>query len=360
MSDSIIYGANGYTGRLIAEEAVGRGMKPTLAGRDERKIRALAEELECPHRVFALDDPAEVARGLADHRAVLHCAGPFSATAAPMIGACLAAGVHYLDITGEVSVIEAAAALHPRAVEAGVALLPAVGFDVVPSDCLAAMLHGRLPAATHLQLAFTGTGTVSPGTANTMLEALPQGGQVRIDGRITRVPPAWRSMEVPFREGPRSAVTVPWGDVSSAFHSTGIPNVEVYLSMSPRRIRWLRRMRPLLPLLRLPLPAAPLRWAIRRFMAGPSPEERRTTRGSFWGRVVDEQGASVEATLLTPSGYLLTAQTALACLERVLTGDAPRGFSTPSRAFGAEFILGIPETDFRWEAVASQNVLNEY
>jgi len=344
----MLYGANGYTGRLIAEEAVARGMHPTLAGRNEQKIHELGNRLGCRTAIFPLDVPDQIARNLEGHRAVLHCAGPFSATAEPMMEGCLAAGANYLDITGEIPVIEAAAARNERAVEAGVALLPAVGFDVVPSDCLAAMLATRLPGATLLQLALAGTGSISPGTAKTMLESLPQGGRARIDGVITHVPPGWKSMEIPLREGPRPAVTVPWGDVASAWHSTGIPNIEVYLAMTRREIRWLRRLHWIYPLLRLRLAQAPLRWGIRRFLAGPSPEERRTVRGSFWGRVTDPQGKSVEATLQTPSGYQLTAWAALACLDRVLAGDAPAGFATPSKAFGAEFILGIPETDLRW------------
>ena len=146
-----------------------------LAGRNAPAIGALARRLHCPSRVFSLPDPAEIAASLADVRAVLHCAGPFSATAEPMLDACIDVGVHYLDITGEIGAIEAAAARHDRAVEAGVGLVPAVGFDVVPSDCLAAMLAQRLPEATHLILALTGTGTVSPGTAKTMVEGLARG-----------------------------------------------------------------------------------------------------------------------------------------------------------------------------------------
>ena len=345
----MIYGANGYTGRLIAEEAARRGLKPLLAGRDPHAIRSLAAELDCPSRVFQLDDVGAISTHLADLKAVLHCAGPFSATARPMIDACLKAGTHYLDITGEIPVIEAAAARHQRAVEAGVTLIPAVGFDVVPSDCLAAMLARRLPQATHLTLAFTGTGTVSPGTARTMLEGLPHGGRVRVDGRITKVPTAWKSMEIPFREGTRSAVTIPWGDVASAWHSTGIGNIEVYMAMSPGQIRSLRLLRPLLSALRLPLTQSLARRGLRRFIVGPSAGKGATSRGSFWGRVVDAQGNSLEATLQTPPAYRLTALTALASLEKVLSGEAPRGFSTPSKAFGAEFILSIPDTDLRWE-----------
>jgi len=344
----MIYGANGYTGRRIAEEAVRRGSKPILAGRNAGAIGKLAAELDCPSRVFGLGDVGEVAARLADVEAVLHCAGPFSATAEPMMDACLAAGTHYLDITGEIGVIEAGAARHERAVAAGVVLIPAVGFDVVPSDCLAAMLARRLPEATHLILAFTGTGMVSPGTARTMLEGMHEGRRARIDGRITRVPTAWKTLHVPFREGARSAVTIPWGDVASAWHSTGIPNVEVYLAMSPGQIRWLRWTRPLVPALRLPLPKSLVQSMMRQFIAGRATEKGGAIRSSFWGRVADAEGNSAEVTLQTLEGYRLTVLTALASLERVLAGEAPPGFSTPSKAFGAEFILSFPETDVRW------------
>jgi short subunit dehydrogenase-like uncharacterized protein len=344
----MIYGANGYTGRRIAGEAVRRGGKPVLAGRNADAIHRLAAELDCPGRVFGLGDAAQIGAQLADVNAVLHCAGPFSATAEPMMDACLDAGVHYLDITGEIEAIEAGAARHERAVASGIVLIPAVGFDVVPSDCLAAMLAQRLPEATHLTLAFTGTGTVSPGTAKTMLEGLRQGGRVRVDGRITKVPTAWKTMEIPFRKGKRPAVTIPWGDVASAWHSTGIANVEVYLAMSPGQIRWLRWTRPLVPLLRLPLPKSLLRSMIRQFVAGPPTEAGRPLHGSFWGRVSDAAGNSVEATLQTLEGYRLTVLTALSSLDKVLTGKVPPGFSTPSKAFGAEFILSFPETDLRW------------
>jgi short subunit dehydrogenase-like uncharacterized protein len=343
----LIYGANGYTGELIAREAVRRGMQPILAGRDSDAIGRLAAELNCPSRSFALASSTAIERELAGVRVVLNCAGPFSATAGPMIEACLVAKANYLDITGEIDVIEAAARLHERAVVAGVAIIPAVGFDVVPSDCLAAMLAAALPSATHLQLAFTG-GRISRGTAKTLLEILPQGGRVRIDGQIRRVPVAWNTLEVPFPKRKRSAVTVPWGDVASAFHSTGIPNIEVYVAMPLAQIRRMRRMKWLLPLLKL----APFRWLAQRMIesriTGPSAAEREQQQSSIWGRASDLTGRVVGATLVVPSGYTLTALTALASFERVLDGKAPTGFSTPSRAFGKEFILSIPGTELKW------------
>ncbi len=347
-SDWLLYGANGYTGRRIAAEAVRRGARPVLAGRNAASIESLARELDCPARVFPLDDPSRLVAHLAGVRAVLHCAGPFSATAAAMREACLGSGVHYLDLTGEIDVIEAAAAQHQRAVVAGVCLLPAVGFDVVPSDCLAAMLAQRLPGACRLELAFEFTGSMSPGTAKTTIEAIPRGGRVRIGGRIERVPTAWKALEVPFPSGPRWAMTVPWGDVATAWHTTGIPDIEVYVAVPRGQIRWIRRARPLLgafgwwPVRRL----AP--WWVRRFVSGPSPQALDQSTAAFWGRVTDGAGRHVEAVLQTPGGYPLTVWAALGSLERVLAGGIAPGFATPAKALGPEFILEHPRAELRW------------
>jgi short subunit dehydrogenase-like uncharacterized protein len=179
---------------------------------------------------------------------------------------------------------------------------------------------------------------------------MPTGGRARIDGVIRKVPMAWKSMEIPFRSGTFSAMTIPWGDVASAYYSTGIPNIEVYVSTPPKQIAQMRRIRSLLPLAGLwPIRALATRW-IERNVKGPGDEERATGRSSLWGRVTDEHGKSVSATLETLSGYHLTALTAVASLERALAGQVPRGFSTASQAFGREYILSFPETDLRWEA----------
>src|SRR4051812_48469930 len=205
----LIYGANGYTGELIAREAVRRGQKPVIAGRSADKLAPLAKELCLEFRAFALDKPQ-----LDGVEAVLHCAGPFVHTSAPMVRACLDAGVHYLDITGEIAVFEAIMSMNDAAARAGVTLIPGVGFDVVPTDCLAAMLAARLPGATELELAFYSPGAeLSRGTLKTMIESIDEGGAVRRDGKIVRVPPAYEAREIPFAAGPRMAMTIPWGDV---------------------------------------------------------------------------------------------------------------------------------------------------
>jgi short subunit dehydrogenase-like uncharacterized protein len=161
----LIYGANGYTGRLIVAEAVRRGLKPVLAGRDRDALDALAAPSALTRRVFELNDIGEIERNLDGMRIVLNCAGPFSRTCAPLLEACLRTRCHYLDITGEIDVFAHCHQTHRRAQHEGVVVFPGTGFDVVPTDCVAAMLKRRLPDASHLLLAFEAAGGPSPGTA---------------------------------------------------------------------------------------------------------------------------------------------------------------------------------------------------
>jgi short subunit dehydrogenase-like uncharacterized protein len=344
----LLYGANGYTGELIARRAAALGHRPILAGRSAGAVEDLARELALEARVFALDDPAAMARGLEGVVAVLHCAGPFSRTARPMVEACLRARVHYLDITGEIDVFERMAARHEEARREGVTILPGTGFDVVPSDCLAAHLGRRLPEATHLALGFQGSAALSRGTATTALERLHEGGAVRRDGRIVRVPPAWKTRVIDFGAGPRTAITIPWGDVSTAYHSTGIPNVEVYLAAPAPVRRALRLSRPFLPLLGLAPVQALLKRRIRAGPPGPTAEQRARGRSLLWGEAAGD-GRRIVSRLEAPEAYELTSHTALAAVLRVVKGAVPAGFQTPSRAFGPDFILEIEGTRRRDE-----------
>ena len=337
----LIYGANGYTGALAAREAARRGLACVLAGRDESKVAPLAAELGGEHRAFGLDDAGQLDAGLSDVAAVLHCAGPFSHTSRPMADACLRTRTHYLDITGEIAVFESLAARDREARDAGVMLLPGVGFDVAPSDCLAAHLKRRLPTATRLTLAIGGAGRLSRGTLTTMVENLHRGGMVRRGGRLTPVPSAWKTRAVDFGRGPVATTTIPWGDVSTAFHSTGIPDVEVYAAVPAAARLLMKAARPFKGLLSTPAVQSFLKRRIRKLPPGPTDEERRRGRSFVWGEVGDEAGARRAARLRGPEGYALTVLTALAAVERVLAGAHPPGFQTPSRAYGPDFILDI-------------------
>jgi len=341
MANFLIYGANGYTGSLIARQASQRGLKPILAGRNSEAVDALAGALGLESRVFALDNPALVEKNLEGVSVVLHCAGPFARTFQPMVDACLRTKTHYLDITGEEKVFETLAGRDRQAKDAGVMLLPGVGFDVVPTDCLAAHLKQRLPSATHLALAIKSSSRLSRGTAMTVLEGMDQGGLVRQAGILKKVPAAWKTRTIDFGQGPTKAITIPWGDLASAYFSTGIPNIEVYMEAplgvrlavkSSRFLGWALACRPV---------QGYLRNRIRSGPPGPTDEERARGKSYFWGEATDAVGNRAQARMQGPESYTLTVLAALAVVERVLGGHAPAGYQTPSTAFGADFVLGL-------------------
>jgi short subunit dehydrogenase-like uncharacterized protein len=338
---ALVYGATGYTGRLIARLAPEFGVHPVLAGRDPDAVRELAHALGLDHRAFPLDDPGQVRKGLKGIDTVLNCAGPFAHTWRPLAGACLDRGAHYLDVTGEIEVLEALAARDDEARAAGVMLLPSVGFDVVPTDCLAAHLKRRLPTARRLLLGVMASGRISRGTAITMVENWDRGGMIRRSGRAVRVPAAWRTREIDFGRGPRGAVTIPWGDVTTAWHSTRIPDIEVYAA-APRAARTgMRVTRPLGPLMASATVKAAAKWMIRHGPPGPSDAELGNGFSVVWGRVEDDAGGSAEGRLHCPNAYLLTARAALHILRRVLHGETRPGFATPSLAFGPDLPLEL-------------------
>ena len=341
MTDKLlIYGSYGFTGNLIARLAAQRGLRPILAGRDPERLARQAVELGLEHVAFSLDDRAATELALQNAAVVLHCAGPFVHTSQPMADACLRTGVHYLDITGEISVFEALAARAVEAKAAGVMLLPGVGFDVVPSDCLAAHLKRRLPSANRLILGIKGVGgRSSHGTLNSAVESLPLGGKARRDGKLVDVPMGSLTRQIDFGRGPRPAVAVPWGDVSTAWRSTGIPNIEVYFAW-PASMRWgmvaTRYLRPLLA-------TDAARGALKRLIAmqpsGPSDKEQDDAFTLLYGEVLDDAGGRRVSRLRTPEPYRLTAETALASAMNVLAGCVTPGFQTPSSVFGPDFIM---------------------
>lgn len=336
-SNFLIYGANGYTGELITRMAAERGMRPIIAGRNEAAIRELAEKHGLEYRVFSLDDTAMLDAALNEVAMVLHCAGPFSLTSRQMGEACLRTATHYTDITGEIAVFEACAAADQNAKDAGIMVMPGVGFDVVPSDCLARRLKDRFPTATSLTLAFYGKGRISHGTQATMTMNIGKGGAIRRDGQIKPVPAAWRTREIDFGEGVvKLGVTIPWGDVSTAYYSTGIPNIEVYTVAPPSALKLMKLSRFIGPL----LATGPVQRYLRSKIppGGPSDEERARGKTLLWGEASDDAGNRIEERLTVPEGYTTTALTALEITRRILAGDFKPGFQTPSMAYGPGLI----------------------
>ncbi|MBX3289268.1 MAG: saccharopine dehydrogenase NADP-binding domain-containing protein [Acidobacteria bacterium] len=338
----LLYGANGYTGELITRYAAERGLRPVIAGRNAEAIKALAEKHGLEYRIFSLDETEKLDTALREVEVVLHCAGPFSLTSRPMLEACLRNRKHYMDITGEIAVFEACAALDEKAKAAGIMIMPGVGFDVVPTDCLALHLKNRLPSATHLSLAFYGKGRISHGTQATMTMNIGKGGAIRENGKITPVPATWKTQEIDFGDEKKQATTIPWGDVATAYYSTGIPNIEVFTVIPPSNLRLLKLSRYLGWL----LAASPVQKYLQSKIppGGPSDKERERSKTLLWGRASDAEGRTVESRLQTPEGYTLTALAALTITRKILDGNFTTGFQTPARSYGADLILEIEGT----------------
>ena len=340
MPNFLIYGSYGYTGQLIVARALKEGLRPILAGRNEKKLRAQAEQYSLDCRAFSLHDMAKLDAALLDVDAVLHCAGPFIHTFRQMAEACLRTKRHYVDISGEIPGFEALASMDDRAKEAGIMLLPGAGFDVVPSDCLAAHLSQRLPSARQFRLFLRGVGAgVSRGTAKSAIENMHRQGTIRRDGQLVQVPPAWNVRERDFGRGYTKVVSVGWGDVSTAYYSTGIPNIEAYFAFPESVINLLRLMRVVGPLMYNRVVKGLLKLSIDMFLKGPKEERRKSASAIFVGEVIGQKGERAVSRLMTPEGYTCTALTTVEIMKRILNKDLKTGFQTPSLAYGSNFIL---------------------
>ena len=299
----LLYGATGFVGSAIAAEAVRQGLNPVLGGRNGAAVAAVASRLGLEHRTFGLDRPVEIEAALGDVDAVFNCAGPFVRTFQPFVTACLRTGTHYLDVTGEIPVFETIATWNPEAKARGVMLLPGAGFDVVPTDCLAAHLKERLPSATQLRLALRTEGPASlpRGTAMTAIEMLPLRAVVRRDSWLFDVPFGFRSKDVDFGGGPVRTTLIPWGDVATAYRSTGIPNIEAFAAVPPLFAAIGSASHFLGPVLTAPAIKQVLRRFLQSRTSGPTVEERAATRTTIWGEVTNDRGGRASGDPFAPS-----------------------------------------------------------
>jgi short subunit dehydrogenase-like uncharacterized protein len=341
----ILYGSYGYTGKLIAKECQSKNLNVILAGRNKEALQKQSTETGFPFEVVNVTETDALKALLTKGKIVIHCAGPFRHTAQAMADACLETKTHYTDITGEYQVFELLASYDQKAKEAGITIMPGTGFDVVPSDCLALHLRNRLPAATHLQLAFAmSKGGLSRGTKKSMTEGMGDGGQIRTNGKLEHLALGAKSMEVDFGSFKTPTLCIPWGDISTAWRSTGIPNIEVYTGATKSMIKNAKRTRYINWLLRMSWVKKFMLKKIDKQKPGPSDEKRESGRSFLWGKVWDEKGNTAESRLETVSGYTLTAKTAVLIAEKILAGNFKSGYQTPAMAYGEDLILEIENT----------------
>jgi len=340
----LIYGCNGYTGTLISKLAKEKGLEPVLSGRNASAVGKLAAELKLPYIAFDLADTKAADNALRDVKVVLHCAGPFMYTSQQMITACLRNGAHYLDITGEIPVFEAAHQRDSEAEDAGILIMPGVGFDVVPTDCLSLYLKDRMADATQLELCLMSKGgRLSHGTAITVAESLGTGSARRSNGEIVKTMAGYTTREIDFGFAKKTAVEIAWGDVSTAYYTTGIPNIRVYNALPKSLITSMKVSNFIAPILRM-------RWVkdkaiakIKQRPAGPDDKERESAQSFVWGEVRNDKGEQKRALLSLPEGYKLTALTAVEIARRVMDSSfTETGFHTPASVFGAGFIREFP------------------
>ncbi len=339
----LLYGANGYTGELIARYASKYNLRPILAGRKKELIEPLADKLRLPYRIFDMDDSASLLAALREVSVVINAAGPFEFTVKQMILACLLTGTHYLDINGDIAVFEVIKLYDSSAKKTGVMLLPGIGFDVVPTDCIALQLKKLLPDATALQLAFaTMGGGISHGTAVTMAGKLGEGGAVRKDGKITRQPLGHKGMTVDFGMKKLFVMSIPWGDISTAHFTTDIPNIETYTEV-PKKMYNILKLQPLFNwLLRSDAIRNYVKKKISQRPAGPSDEQRSKATSLVWGQATNAGGNKVTVRLSGPEGYTLTTHGALIIVQKVLNGNFIPGYQTPASAYGENLVMEIP------------------
>lgn len=343
----ILYGANGYTAKLIIQESLKQGLKPVLAGRTEAKVKKVADKHKLDYIIFDLSDKKKIVEVLKDFTVCLNAAGPFSQTAKPMIEACLESNTHYLDITGEIAVFELAKSYNKQAEQANCCVMPGVGFDVVPSDCLANFLHHHLPDATHLELAFTSIGGgLSHGTATTMVESLGEGSAARIDGKIKKVALGHQSKKIDFGQVKHYCMTIPWGDVSTAYTSTKIPNICVYTGVPKRAIQLMKFQAVFNPLLRTSFVKNMAQNWVDKNLDGPSEKENKNGQSLLWGKAWNNE-KSIEARLKCREGYLLTALCSVHITQKILNGQFKTGYQTPASAYGYKLILAIEGSEMK-------------
>ena len=340
-NDLLLYGANGYTGALVARHASQYGLQPVLAGRNKAAVSAVATRENLPYVIISLDDAAALESALKEVSVVVHAAGPYTNTAMQMVRACMKTGTHYLDLNGDLTLFQQLYDLDSQAKDSGIMLMPGVGFDVVPTDCLASLLKRSMPDATSLKLAFATTGGISQGTAKSIAGKLGELGLTRNENKLIREPIGQRGMWVDFGSEKRFVMSVPMGDLLTAAITTGISTIETYAAISPIAYRLLKLQALFNPVLRSGRFRKGLQRMITYRSAGPSDGKRRSSKSMIWGEVGNASGERLSATLTGPEAYTITVHSTLLIAKRVLDGRTQAGYQTPAGMYGHTLVQEI-------------------
>jgi short subunit dehydrogenase-like uncharacterized protein len=338
----VIYGSYGYTGDIIVEDSLTKNFTILLSGRDEQKLKIQSQKTGYPYKAVDLNKHQALVDLLTGSQVLINAAGPFKHTATQMIEACIEAKTHYMDINGDISVFELIKTYDYKAKFAGIMLLPGTGFDVVPTDCLALKLKQKMPKAIHLKIAFANiNGGISHGTATTVASRLGEKAVYRKNGKLTPIALGKKGIWVDFGEKKLFVMSIPWGDISTAFVSTGIPNIESYMAVKPFIFHLLKFQFMVNWALRTPLLRSLIQKNIDAKPAGQNKMERDQGYTLVWAQIMDIEGKIDTLKIRTPNAYSLTATATLRIAEKILNGDFKAGYQTPAKAYGENLIFEI-------------------
>jgi len=340
----MIYGAYGYTGMLIAEEAVRRGHKPVLAGRAQEKLVPFAKRLGLDWVVFDLQDEQRLKGIIQNFTLVFNAAGPFTHTCEPMVRACLDTKTNCVDIAGELTVLEHILSLDQQARRKDIVLIPGLGFDVIATDCMARYVAEKINDPTQLEIATVTsiTSKPSPGTIRSILDIVSKGTIARRQRQLVKIPVGLGEKRIRFIDQERTVLPVTLGDLVTAYRTTGIPDITTFVGFSEREATLYKRTQPLYRRL---FSFAPLRRLVQKqtskLARGPDEHMRRTNRSQVWVCARNKKGVERHAWLETIEAYQFTAVAGVLCVEKLLINDF-HGALTPGLAFGADLVLNIP------------------
>ena len=315
-----VYGATGYTGKLVVREAVRRGLEVVLAGRSAERLRRVAHDLElqAPVRTAAVDDRDALRHAFGDCAAVINCAGPFSRLGEPVVRAAVETGTHYVDTSGEQPYMKRIIDRYDDAAQAAeVAVVTSMGFDYVPGDLICRLAARDHEPLRELVVAYAVGGFgATRGTLHSTLEIMKGGDLAYRDGdwRPAGAGPMRASFRFPSPHGRQAVGKYPSGEVVTVPRHTDTRNVTSLITLSA-----FMPIDALAPVLPFTLPAlslalrTPLRplidIAIDRLPEGPSEDDRRAARFTIVAVAEGEDGRTGRGVVRGSDMYGLTAVT---------------------------------------------------
>jgi short subunit dehydrogenase-like uncharacterized protein len=337
----VVIGATGYTGRLVARELAGGDLPFLLTARSADRLARLADEIGgAATREVDVTDPASLRGALRRGDVVINCAGPFTHLGEPVVEACIQAGAHYVDTTGEQRFMKRVLDRFDEAArEAEVIVVNGMAFEYAIGDIAAALAaEGLARPLRSVDMIYAwggGAAASSRGTRLSILQVLREGGYTYRDGRWEPQPTGAESRTVQLAGNTRSAVSFPAGEILTVPRHVPVQTVRAWMVMDRTTAAALPLAASLMPtVIRLIEPVA--RWAVRRAPEGPTPEQRQASRFRIRADAVGADGEARSVTVEGRDPYGLTARIAAHGAQQVLqTSGEIAGVIAPAQVLRA-------------------------